>query len=241
MKRILRWCVALAAAPVFLSTSHAADIRSPAPPPPVVKAPAYVPAAFTWAGFYLGGNVGWGWSNGSGRVTSDGTGPLPVGTGPVSGDGDGFAGGVQAGYNWQTGPLVYGLETDFQLSDGKGPFSGNVAGTPFSGTAKNEWFGTIRGRVGYAVDRWLVYVTGGAAYSHNKISGTAGGTPFSASKTGWTWTLGGGVETAVWQNWSVKAEYLYLGEPNEVPRIPGTRLSGTTDTHLVRVGLNYRF
>jgi outer membrane immunogenic protein len=95
------------------------------------------------------------------------------------------------------------------------------------------------------VDRWLLYVTGGAAYTHNRITGTTtlGGvtTPINASATGWTYVIGGGVEAALWQNWSVKGEYLYLGTPSDVPVPPGTSASGNLDSHVFRIGVNYRF
>ncbi|MPZ58227.1 MAG: outer membrane beta-barrel protein [Rhizobiales bacterium] len=243
MKRNLVSAVAIAAAMVMGGVAEAADIRQP---PPAVKAPAYVEPLFTWTGFYIGGNIGYGWSDGSGTVTNTGFFPAAIGArGPVSGDGDGILGGVQIGYNWQSGAFVYGIETDFQFSGGEGDFRGRVApgaANRFAGTAKNEWFGTIRGRLGYAVDTWLVYVTGGGAYTHNKIDGVTGtGVPFSASETGWTWTVGGGVEAALWANWSVKAEYLYLATPDSVPTPVGTSIDGDVDTHVIRVGVNYRF
>jgi outer membrane immunogenic protein len=213
----------------------------------VVKAPAYVAPIFTWTGFYIGGNLGWGWTDGRGTIRNTGFFPGPIGaSGPVNGSGDGFLGGVQMGYNWQTGPWVLGIETDFQGSGGDGRFSGRVAGgagNAFTATARNDWFGTVRGRAGYAVDRWLFYVTGGGAYLHNKVSGNTGtGVPFSAQATGWAWTVGGGVEAALWSpNWSAKFEYLYIATPDKVPTPGGTRISGNTDTHVLRVGLNYRF
>jgi len=143
--------------------------------------------------------------------------------------------------NWQAGAFVYGIETDFQLSAGDGTVRG--AGPPaLRANVDNEWFGTIRGRLGYAMDRWLLYVTGGGAYVHNKATGTfPAGVPFSSSETGWTWTVGGGVEWAMWQNWSAKLEYLYIAEPDDVPRPPGTSVDGSADTHTIRVGVNYRF
>jgi outer membrane immunogenic protein len=209
-----------------------------------VKAPAYVAPLFTWTGFYLGANLGYGWGDGNGTITN--TTLAPVGaSGPISGSGDGILGGFQAGYNWQTGPVVFGLETDFQLSGAQGTVTGNAGPRVFRGTGKNEWFGTIRGRVGYAVDRWLFYVTGGGAYSHNKFSGnsTLAGvvTPFSSTATGWGWTVGGGVEAALVGNWSVKGEYLFLDTPDKIPTPAGTRISGNSNSHVIRLGVNYRF
>jgi outer membrane immunogenic protein len=243
MKRILLMATALATATALTGAANAADVRHP--PPLAPKAPAYVVAPFSWAGFYLGGNIGYGWSSGSGTLTATSIAPAGT-TGPMSVSGSGILGGLQAGYNWQAGAFVYGVETDFQFSGGEGAFAGNVAGArTFAGTASNEWFGTIRGRRGYAVDRWLFYVTGGAADTHNTSNGTTtfGGvtTPITASATGWTYAVGGGVEAALWQNWSVKGEYLYLGTPSHVPTPPGTTASGNLDSHVIRIGLNYHF
>lgn len=234
MKRILAWAVASAAATAIAGTASAADIR-PAPPP-AVKAPAYAVPLLTWTGFYLGGNLGYGWNDTTGTIT---VGPF---RGRTSGDADGILGGVQLGYNWQMGALVAGFETDFQASAVEGTFRGRLApGIPLSGTVETPWFGTIRGRLGYAVDRWLVYVTGGGAYSENKARGNVGGIPFSSSATGWSWTVGGGVETKFTHNWSIKGEYLYISTPDKLPVPTGARLSADTDSHVIRLGVNYHF
>jgi outer membrane immunogenic protein len=216
------------------STAYAADI--PARMPVKAVAPTYVPP-FSWTGFYVGGNVGWGWSNGDGTIAFGGP------SGPYSGSGNGFLGGVQAGYNWQNGPLVIGLETDFQGSSGSGTVNGNAGATNFTGNAKTPWFGTVRGRLGYAADRWLFYVTGGGLYGKSTLNGTVNTTgPFNSSATFWTWTAGAGIETALWDRWSGKLEYLYAGSPDHVPIPPGaTAVSGKAHTNIIRVGLNYHF
>jgi outer membrane immunogenic protein len=229
MKHVLGFAAALVAGTALVGAANAADL--PPRSAPITKAPVYVAPQFSWAGFYLGANVGYGWSDGSGNIFPGGA--------PIRGDGDGFFGGFQGGYNWQMGSFVFGVETDFQLSAGDG--NTRFVGGPVFGKVENDWFGTIRGRLGYAVDRWLFYVTGGGAFVHNKLSPVA---PFafgSTSETGWTWTVGAGVEAALWQNWSIKAEYLYLDTPDKVPVPPGTRVNGSTDTNLIRVGVNYHF
>lgn len=233
MKRILRSTAAVAAVMGTIGVADAADIARSAPPP--VKAPAYVPPVYLWSGFYIGGNIGWGWTDGSGTFTTGGR------SGPVSGDGDGFLGGGQIGYNWQTGAFVFGVETDFQGSAGSGHFTANVPGNLITGTAKTEWFGTIRGRLGYAVNNWLFYVTGGGAYAQNKVTATSAvNGPFNASAVGWSYTVGAGVEAFVAPQWSVKGEYLYIGTPDKVPTVNAV-VRGDTNTHIARVGVNYHF
>lgn len=221
--------IALLASP----DSYAADIA--VPPPVKAPAPVYAPPVFTWTGFYAGANIGWGWSDGDGTMFVTGLAPIPF-----SGDGDGFLGGVQAGYNWQTGAFVFGLETDFQGSSGRGDISGGGLGT--IGTLKSPWFGTIRGRVGYAMDRWMLYVTGGGAYAHLDFDGTLPTGAFSSSTTAWSWTIGGGVEAMLWDRWSGKLEYLYIDTPSDFPAPTGTvAVDGTMNNHILRAGLNYHF
>jgi outer membrane immunogenic protein len=217
---------------VSAQAAFAADLRRPAPPPPPPVA-----AFYNWSGFYVGGNVGWGWTDGSADFAIAGA------RGTLDGSGDGFLGGIQAGYNWQNGPWVIGVELDFQGSTGDGDVTGLAGGNRVAFNASTPWFGTLRGRLGYAWDRWLVYATGGALYGKSEFEGNVTGVgPFSSSETFWTWTVGGGVEWALWERWSAKLEYLYAGSPNDVPAIPRTAIiDGSTDTHIVRAGLNYRF
>jgi outer membrane immunogenic protein len=207
-------------------------------PPPVYRAPTaapiYAPAPFSWSGFYVGGNLGWGWSDGDGTFTITGLGAVPV-----SGNGDGFLGGGQIGYNSQMGQVVFGVETDIQGSSG----SGDLAGPGVTGTLKTPWFGTIRGRIGYAYDKWLFYVTGGGVYGELDYDGALSTTgAFSADTNYWTWTLGAGVEAMLWDRWSAKLEYLYVGTPSDFPSPPGTtNIDGNIGFSIVRAGLNYHF
>jgi outer membrane immunogenic protein len=211
-----------------MSIAAAADL-----PPPV-----YVPAAqvFSWTGFYIGANAGYGWSNASGTLTTT------TGSEPFNFTGNGFVGGAQMGYNWQAGPAVFGAEADFQGTTISGPFTAS-AGPAISATDKGPWFGTVRARVGYAMDRFMVYATGGGVYGDISMSGTV--TPsgsFSSSTTFWTWTAGVGAEMAFWGCWSGKLEYRYIGTPNRSPAIPTvTALSGTVSSNIVRAGINYHF
>ena len=222
-----------------------------------VKAPARViaPMAYNWTGFYAGLNIGGSWGRQDNALVSS--------TGIVeftnSDKIDGVIGGGQIGYNWQSNQWVFGIEADFQGSGQKGNGSffipavgGNLAlvipSTSITYEEKLNWFGTVRGRLGYAFDRWLPYVTGGWAFGHGEINGSrttgAVNTVFSGSEDYSGWTLGGGVEWAFANNWSAKAEYLYIdfGDGPTVPITTGVNVvSGKMTDNIVRIGVNYKF
>ena len=205
-----------------------------------MKAPVYkaeVAPAYNWTGWYVGGNVGYGWGN-SDTVTNAQCGPLPqyfiCGNVPVvqtSGTGSlspkGWTGGVQAGYNLQAGHLVYGAEVDFgafNLKSSRTVTSAYVVGVPgvpfaTSTSIETDWLLTARGRMGWTASPGvLLYATGGLALTSIKVANAfADAVPiFPASGAGSNsevkagWTLGGGIEWMVAHNWTVKAEYLYV-------------------------------
>jgi len=211
-----------------MTIAAAADLGPPVYVPP--------PQVFSWTGFYIGANAGYGWSNASGTLTTT------AGSESFTFTGNGFVGGAQAGYNWQVGPAVFGAEADFQGTAISGPFTAN-AGPAISATDKGPWFGTVRGRLGYAIDRFMVYATAGGVYGDITMNGTVTpGGSFSSSTTFWTWTAGAGAEMAFWGCWSGKLEYLYLGTPNRSPAIPSvTAVSATVSSNIVRAGINYHF
>ncbi|HVV62136.1 MAG TPA: outer membrane protein [Pseudolabrys sp.] len=227
MKRfILAACAGLLAL-AMAGPSLAADL-----PRPVYKAPAYV-APFSWSGFYVGINGGYGWG------TSNWSGPGTTGSVKPKG---GLAGGT-IGYNMQTGVWVWGVEGDFDWSWMKGNTttgSGACAGG-FGCQTKIPWFATARGRIGYAFDRWLPYITGGAAFADVKATPNPG--VASVSKTQVGWTVGAGLEYAFMGAWSAKIEYLYadLGHITCGAATCGTSTTVSYKTNLVRAGLNYRF
>lgn len=229
----------------------AADLptRKPAIVPILVAAP------FNWTGFYVGANVGYGWGVGD-RVG------LRTSTLGFLGDygtlnTHGVFGGAQIGYNHQFGMFVAGLEADFQasgLSDSSGPNS--ALGFTVTGSSKQRWFGTVRPRLGVAFDRFLVYATGGLAYGDTRYTVTAtvpgAAAVMSRNDTRVGWTVGGGVEYAFTQNWSVKAEYLYTQYEQKRISAPFVTTGGvvtavtastvpTLSNHSARVGVNYRF
>jgi outer membrane immunogenic protein len=194
---------------------------------PLYKAPPMVTQAYNWTGFYIGINGGGGWGHSFWREDATGIGPS-----------GGVVGGT-AGYNWQTGRTVLGVEGDVNWANLSG--SRTTPGCPAGCTTSDTWLGTVRGRVGYAFDRVLPYVTGGLAVGDIRAAtpGFPGGSTTNAG-----WTLGGGVEISLPGNWSAKAEYLHvdLGSFNcgaACGGVPNENVSMHDD--VVRAGVNYRF
>lgn len=236
-----RWSIALIAA---ASTIALTQIASAADLP--VKAPRYAPPPpplpLSWTGWYVGLNAGGDWGT-SDSSTTVGTGggffsfaggscfttscqvniPDVASAGDQSTDTNGFTGGGQAGFNWQTGNIVLGLETDFQYFRSAGSSSKTVpliSGLPGSVTVTSsmstDWLFTLRPRLGWAVNNWLFYATGGLAvtklnadwtFNETRFSNSAAG---SASETKAGWTVGGGVEAMLPGRWVIGAEYLYV-------------------------------
>jgi outer membrane immunogenic protein len=269
--------------------AFAADMAVKAPPPPPAPAPVY-----SWTGWYVGLNAGGGWG-GDGidnsltpgacnRSAAECAAVFASLNAVLGGSFDihpsGFIGGGQIGYNYQNGVFVWGIETDFQGADVKGSASTAVSVVPpgfptvlvtgtGTGSEKLDWFGTLRGRLGWTpTPPLLVYATGGLAYGHVQtdasfsgqtfISGTqltTGSTAISQSDTRAGWTLGGGLEWMFAPQWSVKAEYLYydlgtvtlnqtftlLGVGN--PRNINDNIQSVAHYkgNIARVGLNYKF
>lgn len=210
--------------------SFAADL-----PRPVYKAPVYVAPVFTWTGFYLGINGGYGWGHSDWNNAAMGT---------VSMNVKGAMVGGTLGYNIQTGNFVFGLEGDIDATWISGSSQGGAAGTacigPNNCETKNTWLGTGRGRIGFAWDRFLPYITGGAIIGNIKTTPNTGG---SADKTKLGWTAGAGVEWAFSGPWSAKLEYLYadLGKVTCGADICGVDTDVSYKTNIVRAGVNYRF
>ncbi|MBS7540633.1 outer membrane protein [Ancylobacter lacus] len=245
---------AIALASLASAPALAADLAYP------TKAPAYAPAVpvFTWTGFYLGGNVGWGWTGVDNVAPFYAPGYASYGGGWSQGglDGDGWFGGFQAGYNYQfANNVVLGAEADVQFADISKTYSFGYSAISSNGdydsyassiTAKIDSFGTIRARLGYAVDHLLPYVTGGFAWANAKVSGNGtvdGGNWYSESNsdTYWGWSIGAGAEYAVTDNWTIKAEYIYsdLGATNFNEMFSSNDLDFSIQT--LKVGVNYKF
>ncbi|MGO4404200.1 outer membrane protein [Bosea sp. RAF48] len=217
MKKFLLASVA-ALGIVAAGAASAADLPSRKGP---VAAPVYVPV-FTWTGFYVGANAGYGWGN----VNSNGFNNI--------GNLDGFVGGGQVGYNYQIGQFVVGAEADIQGADL------SSGGNFFGASVKTEYFGTVRARLGVAFDRFMPYITGGWAYGNVKTSIPGIGFSSDRTHTG-GWALGGGLEYAITNNIIAGVEYLYvdLGDKN-LTTLAGTGKVGT-DFSVVRARLSYKF
>jgi outer membrane immunogenic protein len=219
MKRFtLAACAGLLAAAMALP-SFAADMSRPA-----FKAPASA-APWNWTGFYVGINGGYGFGKSNWTNVAGTTGDFNV---------RGALAGGTIGYNLQTGMWVWGLEGDVDASWIKGTDATICCET------KNEWLATARGRIGYAFDRWLPFLTGGAAFGDVKM--TPVGFPAETStKIGWT--AGGGLEYAFQGAWSAKVEYLYvdLGKASCDVATCGVATDVTFKTSIVRGGINYHF
>jgi outer membrane immunogenic protein len=235
MKKILLAGVALAA---LSGAASAADL--PARTAPVAPIIAAVPV-FTWTGFYVGVNAGYGWNSGDSQYVDPAFGYT------ANGDDDGgFIGGAQVGYNYQIGSFVLGVETDLQYANVGNKNAGYYAGY-YGSDDSDGYFGTVRARAGVAFDRALIYVTGGLAYGdlgNNNYYGLnttdyyyGGG----GDDSNWGWTLGGGVEYAFTNNLTAKVEGLYVNL--DTKNSGGLYYTGNGDTEfgVVRAGLNYKF
>jgi outer membrane immunogenic protein len=239
---------------------------------PLYKAPPPAPV-HSWTGWYVGGNIGYGWARASADVNYFAPNSVgnPPGCGPAGSDlcingsatvdMKGPIGGIQAGYNWQVGNYLAGMEADFQGTGQRGTrdftttFNTNLSvngvtqGTAaISLTERIPWLGTVRGRLGYIANQWLVYGTGGVAYGRIEVDSSASATCISGALVPGTcpvwgfsgrgvtkigWTVGGGAELALGGNWTARLEYLFvdLGSSN-------TTFNGLAGCFGVVVGIN---
>jgi outer membrane immunogenic protein len=239
---------------------------------PLVVSPAFAGGPAPWSGFYVGINGGYGWGDidtSKNSITTTGAllGITPgaiasttFGGADSSADVDGWLGGAQIGYNHRSGSLVVGLEADYQAADldSSGSFLGSAAGPFYQTEAKLDSFGTVRARIGFTVNDFLLYGTGGVAFGQAKADlSVQGGVPggftgpkFSDSETETMvgFAIGGGAEWAIPHSaWTVKAEYLHadFGDKTFDFSFSGTSDTATTrgevTVDVVRLGLNYGF
>jgi len=264
------WLIVGGIALGFSGIAQAADLASKG-----YMKPTFAQLASNWSGFYAGLHAGYGWGDAPTTVTPDaveelaGAGP-PFQQIPDTSSISGGVGGGQVGYNWQQAALLLGLETDISYAGWRS--SGSAAGAAFAGginnteiTTKFEWFGTLRGRVGWlATPNVLVFGTGGLAYGRVAttvvgsnlanpalncnglvycFAGTAGGMSVG-------WTAGAGIEYMIDPSWSVKAEYLHIDlgsrsmallDQVQVPLGGFEFVNNSFKADTVQVGVNYHF
>lgn len=220
MKRI----VAAIAALLSTGAAQAADI----PPGPPIQRTAVVAPAWSWTGVYAGLNAGYGMATASAFGFSE--------------DLDGFVGGAQVGGNWQNGALVVGIEADFQGTTQSKTASITVLGVTITEKDSVPWFGTVRGRIGGAFDRLLVYATGGWAYAQFKIDVTAAGiASLSSSTSKGAFVYGGGAEYRFADRWSAKVEYIRLDTGDTNVTLLGVPFTAKLTDNVIRAGINYHF
>jgi outer membrane immunogenic protein len=210
IRHVLLGVASAAALSLAVPAAQAADLPAYEPAPAVV---APVPS-FSWAGPYIGVHAGYGWQR------------------AANADNDGAMLGGFVGYNVQfdNSPIVVGVETDLNWSDQDGKRSRN--GGRFK--QESDWNGAVRGRIGYAFDRFLVYGAAGVAYQDREVKRPNGRRD---SKTAVGWTVGGGVETALTDNVVARAEYRYSDYGSD--RIAGAKSSATE--HRVMGGIAVKF
>jgi outer membrane immunogenic protein len=263
MKKLLLSSAALV---TLTAGAMAADLPRRAMAPSFAAVPV-----FTWTGFYVGVNAGYGWNDDDDRhsttaVPADLPAGFAGGSIVVTNDkDDGALGGAQVGYNMQFGQFVIGAEGDIQAIDlgNSGRLATTLtpgAGFPAGFRATRwgndlDWFGTLRARAGFAFDRALIYATGGFAFGGGDDGGcittTFSGTICGGDDNRTGWTLGGGVEWAFTNNLSVKLEGLWvnLDSGSDVIRFTDTagnvyadRTSGNDQEFgLLRAGVNWKF
>jgi len=256
MKQFL--CAAAFAALAAAGSARAADMPVKAPP----MAPA--PAAFDWSGFYIGGHVGYGVVN----VDTNSFNSAGVLEDVTHSDRKGFYGGGQVGFNVMLAPhWLAGVEADLAAANLRGSLTACTATGCSHNDVRIDEIGSLRGRFGYAWDRALFYGTAGLLWDHSHSDraivcvaaggGTCPGGPSPSPLTGMSatasgsqagWTAGGGIEYAVAQRWTVKAEYLHFHIDNIIrdfnyPGFPGAfrHHVSTADGDTVRIGANYLF
>jgi len=238
----LRHLIALGGAALALVAAGAASAADlPARPAPPPRAPAFVAPGYNWSGFYIGINGGGAWAHKCWAFLP--AAGLPVSEGCHSPDGGMFGG--QVGFNWQTGPVVFGIE----LTGDWTSLSGSNVSLAFpldTNRTKVDALASVTGRVGYAWDAMLLYAKGGGAWVNDKYDArlTATGALIdSASETRTGWTVGGGLEYGFMPNWSIAVEYDHYDFGTKAlvfqPTGVNERISQRIDTVTAR--LNWRF
>ena len=264
MKSLTRLVISFLTASTLVLTAIAGPEHLASKDKEVMAAPA--PPPCDWSGFYVGIHAGGAWGNWTADDldvwNSPSSTPPFVKTPPWDYAVAGFNGGGQAGYNFQFGKFVLGFEGDIgymNLSvDHRSVEPNKTSGNDTYANNYSDFYGTARLRVGYAMNKWLFFVTGGGIGLNDKfevrddcIIGACGGGRLAERKGQsdflFGWTIGGGAEYAFNCHWSMKLEYLYFGlEDNTVTEhdvngFPFRFSTTNNDGNIVRLGLNFKF
>jgi outer membrane immunogenic protein len=211
MRTLIASLMASAFVVAGFTAANAADAVDQVPEAPMAQNEPVTPAG-NWEGFYLGG-----------------AGTYNAGDFNRSRDGYAFGGQLYTGYNWQAGQIVYGVEADLGYS-GLDHSGGGI-------TEKNRFNGSVRGRVGYDLNPFLLYGTAGVAATNNKVSGLGD----SDSKTSYGYTVGVGAEALVTNNITARVEYRFSDYQNKNHDLGGTSVSRGYDEQSVKVGIGMKF
>jgi outer membrane immunogenic protein len=233
----------------FVVTASAADLPSAQT---YTKAPVVVDPTYDWSGFYIGIEGGGVWGRSQhyrNDVTTPAVNGLPQ-TGGISPSG-GLAGGT-VGYSYQFSNNIFvGVENDISWTNNKGSALFVAPFVPVTNTAQTSetWLDTLRGRLGFAFNRWMIFGTGGAAFTNEGVqicNVAIGCGSQSTIVTGWT--AGVGVEYAFADNWSAKLEYLHVDFGSQHFSQTADPVGSfflardvTLTDDIVRVGVNYKF
>ena len=215
---------------VFVGVLHCAFLLAPAA---AADKPTKAPdtKVHSWNGWYLGANLGGAWANLNATASGFGL------TASASERLDGVIVGIQSGYDWQFGPWVLGLDSDIQWSGQSGAMT--LFGTAYSD--RIEWFTTSRIRFGYALDRWLWYVSAGMSWGPFRSRATTAGVTTTTTTYQSAWVFGSGAEFVLTGHWTGRIEHLYLDTGDITDTAGGITATGRMKTNIVRAGVNYRF
>ena len=212
----------IGAVSLFGGAALGSDLPTKAPSPQIPMAAPF----YNWSGFYLGGNFGSGFSGGNLNVPGNN----------MYGGLSEFIGGVQAGYNFQTGHFLVGVEGEV---DGAG-FAHPTLPPPTLGSVNQHWISTVAARIGLAEDRWLLFAKAGGGWVDSTAALNVPGSIWNGSNTSGGWLIGAGIEYGFKPHWTVKLEYDYLGLPNwPSATVPPVTLN--RDLQMVTAGINYKF
>jgi outer membrane immunogenic protein len=232
MRRVMLGLAMAAATITMPLLAKAADLGPRQTPAPADK---FLAPVYSWTGFYMGAQGGYSWGDSSGTQNAGGT-FFPVV--PYTVHPQGFIGGGHLGFNYQTGLIVLGIEGDIEAAAIEGISSFSASGQDNVFDVKADALASVRGRIGFAHDRYLIYGTGGVAWGHVI-------TAFDDTLNGWRtgWTAGAGIEYALFNNWSANLEYRFtdLGRVSHFDPALNSVTDNTFSLNAIRVGLSRKF